>query len=154
MKDLLTAMLSSPVAETATSVDILEYIKTMCVAANRLLTETDGNELFIKTLTTVLQYYSSSNNELLSLLTPFLSSFYSSIKVTSLQDTVVEAITTVITGLMKKIAKDVYVSFIPSVASFIQLIGGSFPQSSKTLIQSLLDLYDSCSGKNTMFVFI
>lgn len=152
VNDFLTAMLSSPVAEEATAVDIIEYIKTIAMASRRLLVGQEETALskFTQVMEKAMQYFKSSNNELLTQLTSFFIEFYASLKQSLLTEPLVQALTEKYVTVQKEIPKDHFASFIPTLTSFLQLIGESFPTQAQELIRLLCSLYDICSGKSTM----
>lgn len=151
-------MLSAPVAEEATAVDTMEFAKTICIASKCLLQakENDCNKLFLQALSLCLKFFTirNSNTELLTLLSEFFTEFFSSLKLSLLTEDIVQSLTEVHIELLTSLSKEYLSVFIPCLSSFIRLIGESFTSQSERMIQRVLALYDGCTGKQAMYLFI
>ena len=133
VKECLHEILTAPVSSTAPAVDQIEYIKTTHYATKRLL---EGK----------------AKESDLSSLQSFYQSFYQSIRVSLLNDCIIQSITAKYQETLQSLPLPSYSSFIPTISSFIRLIGESYALQAKSFIQTFLSLFDKLSSKNTSYL--
>ena len=155
MTELLNVILAAPVAEDATDVDILQYVKTLLLAVQRLVLgpQAGVESSLLNVLQVVYQYMQSASTPFCPQLSSLIQQFYSSIKPSSCTESMVASIIHLYEDIYTKIAKEQYSSFIPTLSSFLQLIGESFTTQAQTLIKLLLTMYDECSNKSAIQSF-
>ena len=154
VKECLHEILTAPVSSTAPAVDQVEYVKTIHYAAKRLLEgkAKESDNLFCDVIIQSIPFFQSKDHTLLSSLQSFYQSFYQSIRVSLLNDCIIQSITTKYQETLQSLPFPSYSSFIPTISSFIRLIGESYALQAKSFIQTFLSLFDKLSSKNTSYL--